>query len=39
VISADGARMQALVVAADEERQIAAETAACLTGAAPGRGR
>ena len=30
VIGADGAAVQALVIAADEERQIAAETAACL---------
>ena len=33
VIGADGATVQAVVVAADEERQIAAETATCLAGA------
>src|SRR5207244_8201686 len=33
VIGADGATVQAGVVAADEERQIAAETATCLAGA------
>ena len=31
LIGADGATVQALVVAADEERQIAAETATCLS--------
>ena len=38
IIGADGSRVQALVVAADEERQIAAETASCLTGTVPGGG-
>ena len=33
VISTDGSAIRALVVAADEERMIAAETAACVAGA------
>jgi acetate kinase len=39
VISADHAPIRALVVVADEERMIAAETAACVTGSAPARHR
>jgi len=39
VISADGSTVQALVVAADEERLIAAETAACLARAVPAKSR
>ncbi|PYM25142.1 MAG: acetate kinase [Candidatus Rokuibacteriota bacterium] len=39
LISADGSTVQALVVAADEERLIAAETAACLARAVPAKSR
>ena len=39
LIGADGATVQALVVAADEERLIAAETAACLARAVPAKSR